>query len=60
MHQGQTIELPAAAFGEWNADGGKSDWSNAVRKAISEHFTPLANRLTNERPQPKATYQVRK
>jgi hypothetical protein len=57
MNEGQTIELPAAAFGEWSANGGASDWSNAVRKVISQHFTPLANRVTKQRPWAKATYQ---
>jgi hypothetical protein len=57
MHAGQTIELPAAAFGEWSSNNGETDWSNAVRKAISMHFTPLANRVTQTRPHPLATYQ---
>lgn len=56
LHEGQVLELPAAAFGEWSANDG-TDWSNAVRKAISTHFTPFANRLTKERPWPKVTYQ---
>ena len=54
---GESVALPAAAFGEWSADGGDNDWSNAVRRAISSHFTPLANRRTRERPIAKATYQ---
>ncbi len=57
MEANSSIELPAAAFGEWDAQNGTSDWSNAVRKAISEHFTPYANRDTQTRPWPKATYQ---
>jgi len=57
MSAGDTVALPAAAFGEWSADGGDSDWSNAVRQAISSHFTPLADRQTGERPVAKATYQ---
>ena len=54
MRAGQTIQLPAAAFGQWSAEGGAVDWSNAVRKAISQHFTPLANRNSGQRPWPKA------
>lgn len=57
MRAGQTIELPAAAWGEWSAEGGETDWSNAVRRAISTHFTPLADRATGQRPVAKAVYQ---
>ena len=59
MQAGATIQLPAAAFGEWSAQNGTSDWSNAVRKAISQHFTPFANRATMLRPWPKATCPLR-
>eukprot|EP00664_Eupelagonemidae_sp_cell27_P010323 gene10323-187_t len=81
MQRGQTVDLPAAALGEWSADGGRTghagaaggrpvleggpatsiarrprgaDWSNAVRRAISQHFTPPADRGTGARPFPKA------
>ena len=57
MTEGQSVPLPTAAFGEWNADGGQVDWSNAVRAAISTHFTPAANRGTGARPTAKAVYQ---
>ena len=63
MLQGEDIELPRAALGHWSQTqtgggggplGSGGDWSNAVRSAITTHFTP---RFDGEPPVALAEFQ---
>lgn len=57
MRRGEAVALPRVAFGSWAASADAplaSDWSNAVRYAISRHLTPSVG---GSRPVPFASYQ---
>ena len=54
MKQSETIQLPWASFGIWDANGGASDWANSVRLAMATHYT---QNVSGARVKPLAVYQ---
>ena len=55
MSQSESVQLPWASFGQWDAQGGASDWANAVRLAIATHYTqPVSGAVPVK---PLAVYQ---
>ena len=40
MPRSESVQLPWASFGQWDAHGGSSDWANSVRLAMAMHYTP--------------------
>ena len=42
LAQSESVQLPTASFGVWDAAGGASDWANAVRSAIATYVCLFA------------------
>ena len=54
MAKSESVQLPWASFGQWDAEGGATDWANAVRLAMATHYT---QNVSGARVKPLPVYQ---